>query len=190
MADLERRIRELEAEVARLRAVSAVRDTLGSGEANDPLVSRILSDRGLLASLPEVICLLDREHRIDPRREDRAGVRVLSLGAVAVRDRILQLDPIRPEAVGGLDDLSLGQRDLRSPMLEARAVEDDEVGGLHGADVAGLRRPEGRVDARRLSRELAVPEEKLGRLLVVEDAARALESCGVMPINSGVEQAR
>ncbi|MFO1378138.1 MAG: aminotransferase class V-fold PLP-dependent enzyme [Steroidobacteraceae bacterium] len=47
-----------------------------------------------------------------------------------------------------------------------------------------------RVDARRLSRELAVPEEKLGRLLVVEDAARALESCGVMPINSGVEQAR
>ena len=47
-----------------------------------------------------------------------------------------------------------------------------------------------RVDARSLARELAIPEEKLGRLLVVEDAARALESGGVMPINSGVEQAR
>lgn len=47
-----------------------------------------------------------------------------------------------------------------------------------------------RVEARDLARELAIPEEKLGRLLVVEDAARALESGGPMPINSGVEQVR
>lgn len=47
-----------------------------------------------------------------------------------------------------------------------------------------------RVEAPALARELAVPEEKLGRLLVVEDAARALESGGPMPINSTVELLR
>jgi len=56
------RIAELERELAALKSELALR-TQRSVEGEDPIVAELLSDRQLLADLPDVIGILDREHR-------------------------------------------------------------------------------------------------------------------------------
>lgn len=57
------RITELEREVASLRAQLVARgDSLPPNE--DPGVARLLADRSLLAKVPDVIAILDRNHRV------------------------------------------------------------------------------------------------------------------------------
>lgn len=62
--DGEARIRELEREVSRLEAELAARGDSAPKTAEDSVVSRLLANRGLLSYLPDVIAILDRDHRI------------------------------------------------------------------------------------------------------------------------------
>ncbi len=73
--DRDARISELEREVAALRAELARVQSAGpAGE--DPAIGRLLSDRGLLSSLPDVIMILDRSHRVLYLNRVNPGLRV------------------------------------------------------------------------------------------------------------------
>ena len=82
----EERIAELEREVQALRGELAARDA-NAPSAEDPAVARLLGDRTLFASLPAIIAVLNREHRLlyinrvvpERRVEDVIGMCLLDL---------------------------------------------------------------------------------------------------------------
>jgi PAS domain S-box-containing protein len=94
----EERIAELEREVQALRASLAAREA-NAPSAEDPVVARLLGDRALLASLPAVIAVLDREHRIlyinrvvaERKVEDLLGKCMLDFLDEAVREEQRQV---------------------------------------------------------------------------------------------------
>jgi PAS domain S-box-containing protein len=113
------RIDELERELAVLRAELAVRPARQTNPDEDPAVARLLGDRSLLASLPDVIMILDRDHR------------VLYLNRV-IPGRTVE------EFIGKvvLDYLPETERDARREALE-RAWETGEIQTIESRSIGG-----------------------------------------------------
>ncbi len=116
--DRDSRIAELEGEVAALKAELAGCAAKAQAPHEDPAIARLLADRRLLSSLPDVILILDRAHRIVYLNR-------------TVRGRIADFI-----GTNVLDQLPEDQRAARREALE-RAWETGEVQSVESRSFSG-----------------------------------------------------